>query len=226
MPSVLPFDELNLLHEKKGKKRSIPIKKWFSEMRLPEQEIKDREEFAEELQDRIFEAMAMIYTVLEMNRLGDLFSVKNMLASAIVLLLNKYTFPDSQMLDYINDYANGFVDTTVENVTQLFAEPESEVETQSAYWLSEDRAIFNAENETNTLFNYEQFRQSKADGLLYKQWQTMKDERVRLTHVEVDDAIIPIDELFHVGDCYMRFPRDPMGGAEEIVNCRCSCRYF
>lgn len=228
MASVLPFDELNLLHEKKGKKRSIPIKKWFSEMRLPKQEIKDREEFAQELQNRIFEAMAMIYTVLEMNRTGDLFSVKNMLAGAIVLLLNKYTFPDSEMLNYINDYANSFVDTTVENVTQLFTEPEPEAETPSAYWLSEDRAILNAENETNTLFNYEQFRQAKTDGLLNKQWLTMKDERVRETHVEVDDTIIPIDTPFMVGDSLMMYPRDRSLGAsaDEIVNCRCSCRYF
>ena len=81
-------------------------------------------------------------------------------------------------------------------------------------------------NETNTLFNHEQFRQAKSDGLLYKKWLTMKDERVRKTHAEVDDTVIRIDELFHVGDYYMRYPHDPTAGVEEVAGCRCVVEYF
>ena len=230
MPSVLPFDELNLLHEKKGKKRSIPIKKWFSEMRLPEQEIKDREEFAEEMKDDVFRILALLFTILEMNRLEDIYFVKKQLSDSIIALFNNYTYPDSETLGYIEKYSSDFIDTTVSRTKLLFGIDVSDEKLliPVAYWLSEDRATYNAENEANTLFNKEQFRQVKADGLLHKQWQTMKDERVRLTHVEVDNTILPIDVPFTVGDSLMMYPRDRSLGAsaDEIINCRCTCRYF
>ena len=56
----------------------------------------------------------------------------------------------------------------------------------------------------------------------------MKDKRVRETHREVDDVVLPISDPFEVGDYLMMFPKDTTFGAgpEEIVNCRCSVKYL
>lgn len=61
-----------------------------------------------------------------------------------------------------------------------------------------------------------------------KEWRTMRDERVRKTHVKMDTVTIAVDELFHVGEkSLMRYPTDTSLGAdlEEIINCRCSALY-
>lgn len=61
-----------------------------------------------------------------------------------------------------------------------------------------------------------------------KEWRTVGDERVRKTHVKMNGVLIPVDQLFHVGQkSLMRFPTDTSFGAdlEEIINCRCSAIY-
>lgn len=59
-----------------------------------------------------------------------------------------------------------------------------------------------------------------ADGAK-KTWVTMEDKRVRETHVEVNGTTEEIYEKFSVGGG-MLYPGDPAGGAEEVVNCRCT----
>lgn len=237
---MLPFDELNRLNKKNRPQRSIDIHKYFSEMELPESEIRIREEFAKETEDTIFRSMAYIYSILASGLLYLLESAKTQLADSITETLREYTYPDTETLLYIKNYANEFVETTVRNSQEYFILENQTVETIESdetieadeelpdYWFSEDRARYNAENEANTIFNHEQYRQAKHDGLLFKQWLTMKDERVRETHVEVGDTITPIDQPFLVGDSLMNFPKDTSLGAgpEEVVNCRCTVRYF
>ena len=230
MATVLEFDELNRLHNRKGKKRSMPIDRYFSEMELKAGEIKDREEFAKDMKEEIFAVMAFLFIILERKQMDMVFFVKTRLSDSIKRIFMAYTYPDSETLLYIERYSSEFVDTTIRHTQDIFTKEsiEDALLVPLAYWFSEDRATYNAENETNTLFNHEQFRQAKSDGLLYKRWRTMKDERVRETHVEVDDTVIPIDELFHVGEYLMRYPRDASYGAgvEEIAGCRCTVVYF
>ena len=217
---MLPFDELNILNKKQSQ-RSIPIDRYFDEMDLPAGEKADRKAFAKKLEDKLFEIMALIYTVIERNALGNIPMVIVRLEDELTSLVREYTVPDSELLDYINEYSVGFVDTTVKYAQYDEIEDEND-DVKTSYWFSEDRARYNAENEANTIFNYEQFRQAKADGFTYKRWVTMKDERVRRTHAEVDGVTIPIDDFFQVGDYLMRFPKDcENAGPEECVNCRC-----
>ena len=219
---MLAFDELNRL-SRELPERSIPIDRYFDEMNLPVGEKEDRKEFARKLEDELFEIMVLIYTVIEQQTLGNIPAVTARLEETIKDLVSEYTVPDSEMLSYINQYSTNFVDTTVKHL-QTAAEGEEE---KAAYYVSEDRARYNAENEANTIFNYEQFRQAKADGFTRKQWITMKDERVRRTHAKIDGTTIPIDGFFQVGDYLMRFPKDwDNGGPEECVNCRCTLRFL
>lgn len=213
---MLPFDELNRLAGQQ-EPRSVDIRKYFAVMELPESEKEDRIAFAGKLEDVLFEALALLYVLIEQGQPANVQQAKSSLAGRIAALLDEYTYPDSQLLAYVENYVENFVETTLKHT----ADDES-----AAYWFSQDRARFNAEDETNALFNYEQYREAINNGYTRKQWRTMRDERVRLTHAEVEGMVIPIDGYFPVGVCMMRFPKDPEAGPEETVGCRCTIKYL
>ena len=52
-----------------------------------------------------------------------------------------------------------------------------------------------------------------------KMWVTARDNRVRDSHDYLDGITVGKDELFPNG---LKYPRDPAGTAEEVVNCRCA----
>lgn len=61
-----------------------------------------------------------------------------------------------------------------------------------------------------------------------KKWRTMRDERVRHSHVKLDRVTIPYDEPFlSVLGNLMMYPHDASLGANEddLMNCRCSLEY-
>lgn len=51
-----------------------------------------------------------------------------------------------------------------------------------------------------------------------KQWDAALDSRTRPSHARVDGEIREEDEKFSNG---LKFPGDPAGRAEEVINCRC-----
>lgn len=56
-----------------------------------------------------------------------------------------------------------------------------------------------------------------------KIWIRTFDNRVRDTHATAGEhKPIGLDDYFQVGDSKMKFPADPNGSAEEVVNCRCA----
>lgn len=57
---------------------------------------------------------------------------------------------------------------------------------------------------------------------LLKIWSSAEDDKVRDSHVEVNDTVAEMDELF-AND--MLFPLWEDGPIEEIANCRCACLY-
>ena len=65
----------------------------------------------------------------------------------------------------------------------------------------------------------------KTSGKQYKVWYAELDNRTRDAHAEIDGITIPIDELFHVGNDDMRYPHDYNASPQNIINCRCVCRY-
>ena len=111
-----------------------------------------------------------------------------------------------------------------ERITDIVAITQNHMDDD--YYISDDRATLLAEEETNTFLNRDAFDKAKQEGMTRKQWLTMKDNRVRTTHYDVDDEIIPIDEDFVVGGCEMSFPRDTKGNPEEIAGCRCGIRFL
>jgi SPP1 gp7 family putative phage head morphogenesis protein len=59
----------------------------------------------------------------------------------------------------------------------------------------------------------------KQEGIEKIEWITAHDERVRDSHVKINGQSVKFGQDFDNG---LRFPRDPNGPPEEIINCRCS----
>lgn len=66
------------------------------------------------------------------------------------------------------------------------------------------------------------YREMQDLGGLVRDWVTMRDKKVRDSHMEMDGQCRPLDVAFTSGDGYpLLYPRDPDGEFKEIVNCRC-----
>jgi hypothetical protein len=64
--------------------------------------------------------------------------------------------------------------------------------------------------------------QSRVTGrLLRKRWDTEHDERVRVSHRQVDGQVRDLGMPFYVDGFPLMFPGDPMGPPESVINCRC-----
>ena len=63
----LSFDELNNLV---ANKRSMSFEQFFGEMELPDEEIQQRIELAEKLEDGFLFVLALLFTMLQYNELN------------------------------------------------------------------------------------------------------------------------------------------------------------
>lgn len=53
-------------------------------------------------------------------------------------------------------------------------------------------------------------------------WLSTVDLRTRPSHAFADGQRVPVGTPFEVGGASLRFPGDPFGPAEEVINCRCT----
>jgi hypothetical protein len=59
-----------------------------------------------------------------------------------------------------------------------------------------------------------------------KRWLATEDERTRLAHIQADGQTVGLNEVFEVGGEGLQFPGDPMGRADNTINCRCTMEYL
>lgn len=197
------FDELNQL------------KRFFSTMEISEDEKKKRIELAHLLYDAIYFTFVLFKVESKFND-----SVKDALTSLQYRETLANRIEDafySKGIPYEQDYITRLVGDIVETTDRHPDDP---------YYLSQDRALLIAQNESNTAYNHADYESARKSGKQYKVWITEGDEKVRETHAEVDMMRVPIDEMFTVGNDTMRYPHDYLNGsAENLVNCRCVCSY-
>lgn len=61
----------------------------------------------------------------------------------------------------------------------------------------------------------------QAGAKVAKKWIAHDDHRTRTTHMEADDQVRRMNEMFDVGQVQMLYPGDPTAPADEVCNCRC-----
>ncbi len=202
---ILPIDEIN---------RSIPYREYFDVMNLTEQQKKDRIAFAERLEDELFYIFLLFSTLKDYSVTDDKIIVRQ-LTQAYLDVVSSFAIPqDDYILEIASLFAVDFVRATLKHI-------------EDAWYTSQDRVMYNAENEANTVLNYKDYIDATKK-YKYKTWITENDSRVRETHVPLEGETIPINDLFVVGDALMRYPKDLEYAAdspEEVVNCRCSIKY-
>lgn len=206
-------DELNILSAKTSKNRSIPYEQYFGEMGLDDIETERRIALARE-----FEAIFIgLFLLLETMSDIDWGLLEQSLYEDYLHIAKKYLGMVNAS-EYIDELARN-VSYDVLNVTKNHLDDE--------WYTSYDRAVFDAENEANSVGEYGEYVTAVKSGKTKKTWVTVKDMRVRHTHVDIGGKTIGIHELFNVGNSQFLFPKDMTYDpeAKEVVNCRCWCDY-
>lgn len=209
----MEFDEINKLY----KPRSIPYDKYFGDMELTGDQIRERISFSEDTEDTLLFILVLLgllgdYGVPDDERVKQTIETLTIEFRGVV---ERYTAIDDYLENYVSEFADGFVTTTIENI-------------DDAWYTSNDRAMFDSENEANTVLNYKDYLGAISQGYTQKEWRTFRDNRVRKTHKAVDGKTIGIKDVFLVGDSMMRFAKDTSLGAkpQEIINCRCVTHFI
>ena len=92
--------------------------------------------------------------------------------------------------------------------------------------LNQWRALRIARTEVMTASNQGSFIGAQSAGAEFKYWIATHDQRVRDTHLEVEQQNPKrIDEAFIVGGIPAECPGDPDLPAEEVINCRCAIAF-
>lgn len=85
---------------------------------------------------------------------------------------------------------------------------------------SDQRALIIAQTEMGHAFNTGAFELYGQAGIPQHEWLSAGDADVRDSHIAAEaQGPIPVGETFDNG---LRFPNDPAGGPEEVINCRCT----
>ncbi len=228
MAETQNFDKLNIL-----KRRSEPYADYFGDMLITDKQKKQRIDLAFILEDALaiyFEFIAQRIESGTLNPVSDKQQLVYMLYDAVSGKEDIH-IPDEDLDKYVMDTTEEIYKATVDNMAK--APNDISYDEETPYWISDDRAMFIAENEANTIYNASDYFKAIADGKNYKVWQVYPDDRVRQTHIEVYGVTLPIDEYFDVGAARMLYPKDVTSefstGAEhpeEVIGCRCSILYI
>ena len=203
----MTFDELNQLV---GMKRSEPFDDYFAPMKLSKERKSQRIRLAEEFDDEFLYVLSLMFYSQKFNDdvVRDLYDryLQAMIAAGIVIN-NEHEMQ-----------AQKFAIQAVSTTNKHLDDP---------YYYSEDRARLCAEDQANFVGDISDLREAIDAGMNYKTWETVGDDRVRPSHVEVEGVTIPIDEPFELAGGYMMAPHDSSMGVDEseIVMCRCSLSF-
>jgi HK97 family phage portal protein len=85
--------------------------------------------------------------------------------------------------------------------------------------IERSKSITIARTETAQAFGGGRYNAMLQTGIVFQEWITSRDTRVRESHADIDGEVVGVGERFSNGCLY---PGDPSGPLEEIINCRCA----
>ena len=92
---------------------------------------------------------------------------------------------------------------------------------RKVYNMSQKNALRIARTETVASVMSGRMKVYEKAGVKKHMWLTAMDEHVRSSHARIHGEIRTVGEKFSNG---LRFPGDPLGSADEVINCRCVTR--
>lgn len=194
-------------------------------MELPEAEKKKREQIARDLEEVFIILFLVIAADYELDRLEEKEYYIDFLGRYYEETARKY-LEEKEVLFVVLVAAllEDIVETTLEHIREGDTQDLSDNE----YFLSNDRALDLAENGANIIADYGDYENAVENGYSKKQWLTMRDSKVRDTHVLMEGKTIPINDYFDVNGSKMRYPHDLSMNPDiaEVSNCRCVCHYI
>lgn len=116
----------------------------------------------------------------------------------------------SQLIDYIKDRANLSNIEIAALVKEKFDD------------IKESRVSLVVNTTVTAGMNAGLLKAFRDAGAKYKIWLSMRDNRVRDSHVELDGQKVLIDEPFEVNGELIEFPGDPNANVKQAANCRCT----
>ena len=227
----MDFDNLNNI-QTEYTEESFDIERFIDEMEISDEQKDNRKELAQELSLALMFLFALVRE--QMNYYGyiDYAILYNRFKGKFEPIVLKYARNDEYIQTYVDKASNDIINTTINRAaldTAIIVGAMQAEESNTDFWLSQERADIVAANEANTILNYEELQEAVDEGKTKKQWVTMHDRRVRHTHRQIDGKTIDIDEFFQVGDVQLMIPRDEVNdwtGGEETANCRCTLRFY
>lgn len=209
------IDELNVLGSTPYLQK---IKKYFEEMELPEDEITERVELANNVFTMFNAMFIMMIATQTVDETIDYSYYKDFVDRR---LRNAVESRGIEVDNYIEDYL-------VEMTTEIMRTTEENISKSDT--LAPDRAVIIAETTTNTIANYEREKKAIEQGKTMKRWVALVDKKTRKTHIHADGQEVKIGTPFKVGGFKMMFPLDgslcDYGNPQECINCRCKADYF
>lgn len=210
------IDSLKIAGKTETQLHVKPIEEYFGEMELTDAEVEKRIKTAKSLEMAYLFFFALLLMLLSEGEepteeeLTEYLSTKykECLKSVEIDLLLGYNYLSATITQIIERV----VKSTLRNLSDKF-------------FTSNDRAKILAEEDSNSIHNNIQFHRAMIGGATTKQWLTMKDRKVRHSHVMIDDTVVGINEKFVVGNSLMLYPRDTSADGCEIANCRCVLVY-
>lgn len=194
-------DELNVLADK-----------YYAVMDIPKEKKEKRKRDAWELFD-LFMLFFLWFKEAEERGVENTSYFLPRFQNELQETVNKMALVDDYFILYIATMAHGIYTVTQEHRNEK-------------YYLSEDRAVNLALNESNSINNHIELQNAKKQGYTMKRWKAQLDERTREEHITMDGTTIPIDDYFEFSDCRGLFPHDVVNLSEEqTCNCRCSLEY-
>lgn len=204
--AITSIDELNII-------RSEPYENYFAVMDITDEQESRRIEFSERMETTMLYFLSLYDKMREYGNVNQTFLIQD-LATKFGNVIRDFGEVDEELQAYTYDFAKLIVATTLAHA-------------DDKWFTSVDRAMFVAENEANTILNHIEYTEAIGQGKM-KRWHTILDNHARETHLDMSGVTIPAEDVFKVGDSYMRYPKDVSMGADaqEIVNCRCSAQYI
>lgn len=206
---VTTFDELNKLV---GMKRSMPFSQYFAPMKITKEQKRERQRLAEALEEEFLYMLSYMFYAYPTFNERMIYDLRDAYIRAIEEV-GLYSMVD-QYYRQAEKFAIDCIDATQRHKEDL-------------YYYSADRARLNAEDQSNRVYDFKDFNDAVADGMRYKTWNTVGDNRVRDSHDEVEGLTIPIDDLFVLQGGLLAYPHDSSHGCDpsEVSGCRCTLTY-